>query len=258
MVRRRRLLQLLRKRLRQLLRVTLVLAICLAVAAAALAIWWLTSLNGLPDIGDPFDVAAFRAFRVPDDQNAFTFLRRADEKLTPSPSQRRRSPGLRRIRSCGSGSRRIARRSNCFSRGPNNPTPRTRPENPVVNGQRLTVLALLEGEQATREWRHGGRLGLLSRGPPHDNSHQAAGELGSAFRRSTHIGTAWLRQRLATWAADPRTTIPQLHGALDEVLKSEPRPEWDSFAIKAGYLEMMRSLEQPVRSRHPAGDRVGI
>ncbi len=78
-----KLLQLLRKRLRQLLRVALVLATCLAVAAAAFAIWWLTSLNGLPDIGDPFDVAAFRAFSVPDDQNAFTFLRRAQEKLTP-------------------------------------------------------------------------------------------------------------------------------------------------------------------------------
>ena len=75
-----KLLQLLRKRLRQLLRVTFVLAICLALAATAFAIWWLTSLNGLPDIGDPFDVAAFRAFSVPDDQNAFTFLRRASEK----------------------------------------------------------------------------------------------------------------------------------------------------------------------------------
>jgi hypothetical protein len=79
----RKLLQLLRKRLRQLARVTLVLAICLAVAAAALAIWWSTSLNGLPDIGDPFDVAAFRAFSVPDDQNAFAFIRRANEKVTP-------------------------------------------------------------------------------------------------------------------------------------------------------------------------------
>jgi hypothetical protein len=76
-------LQLLRKRLRQLLRVMLVLAICLAVAATALVIWWLTSLNGLPDIGDPFDVAAFRAFTVPDDQNAFTYFRRASEKVTP-------------------------------------------------------------------------------------------------------------------------------------------------------------------------------
>ncbi len=78
-----KLLQLLRKRLRQLARVTLVLAIGLAVAASAFAIWWLNRLNGLPDIGDPFDVAAFRAFRIPDDRNAFAFLRRAIEKVTP-------------------------------------------------------------------------------------------------------------------------------------------------------------------------------
>jgi hypothetical protein len=69
--------QLLGKRLRQLARVTFVLATCLALAATALTIWWLTSLNGLPDIGDPFDIAAFRAYHIPDNQNTFTFLRRA-------------------------------------------------------------------------------------------------------------------------------------------------------------------------------------
>src|SRR6516165_1077218 len=74
---------LLRKRLRQLLRVVVVLAACVAIAATAFAIWWLNSLNGLPDIGDPFDVAAFRTFSIPDDQNAFAFLRRAIEKTTP-------------------------------------------------------------------------------------------------------------------------------------------------------------------------------
>jgi CubicO group peptidase (beta-lactamase class C family) len=61
----------LRKRLRQQLRATLVLAIPLAVAAAALAIWWPRSLNGIPDIGGPHDVEASRALRIPDDQTAF-------------------------------------------------------------------------------------------------------------------------------------------------------------------------------------------
>jgi len=60
-------------------------AICLALTATAFAIWWLKSLDGLPDIGEPFDVEAFRAFRIADKQNAFTFLRRADQKLTPGP-----------------------------------------------------------------------------------------------------------------------------------------------------------------------------
>ena len=76
-------LQLLRKRLRQLLRITLVLVICVALAATALAIWWLRSLDGLPDIGDPFDVAEFRAFRIPDEQNALILMRRAADKFTP-------------------------------------------------------------------------------------------------------------------------------------------------------------------------------
>ena len=80
-----KLLPLLRKRLRQLLRVTFVLAIGVAVVASALAIWWLTCLNGLPDIGDPFDVNAVHGFTIPDDENALVFLRRAQEKLILLP-----------------------------------------------------------------------------------------------------------------------------------------------------------------------------
>src|SRR5205814_9455921 len=71
-------------------------------------------------------------------------------------------------------------------------------------------------------------------------------------RRMTHavrVNTVcgWLRQRLATWAADPETTIPQLKSALDEVLKTEPRPEWDSFALKIGYIEIINMMLRPMR-----------
>ena len=42
------------------------------VLAAVGAGWWSTQLWGLPDIGDPFDVAAFEAASgVPDERNAF-------------------------------------------------------------------------------------------------------------------------------------------------------------------------------------------
>ena len=77
--------QLLRRRLRQLARVMIVLAIGVALAGTALAIWWLTSLNGLPDIGDPFDVAALRAFSIPEDRDAFVFFRRANEQRSVFP-----------------------------------------------------------------------------------------------------------------------------------------------------------------------------
>ncbi len=63
----------------------LVLAIGLAIAGTALGIWWLRSLSGLPDIGDQFDVASVRAFRIADEQNAFAFFRRANERLGHIP-----------------------------------------------------------------------------------------------------------------------------------------------------------------------------
>ena len=187
-----KLLQLLRKRLRQLARVTLVLAICLAVAAAALAIWWLTSLNGLPDIGDPFDVAAFRAFSVPDDQNAFAFLRRADEKLTPirggaGGARPGRSEVLvvdreSEVAGVGRGESRGARTVSAGGRTTRRGAPGRRSHSRRGSG-RLDRAGPPRGEQATGERRHGGRLGLLSRGPPHDHSHQAAGKHASALFR---------------------------------------------------------------------------
>jgi hypothetical protein len=81
-----KLIRLLRKRLRQLAVAVAALGVALTVAAAGVAIWWLTCLNGLPDIGDPFDVSAFRAISMPDEKNAFTYYRRAQEVLSPFPA----------------------------------------------------------------------------------------------------------------------------------------------------------------------------
>ena len=119
------------------------------------------------------------------------------------------------------------------------------------------MLALLEGEQATRERRHGGRLGLLSRGPPHDHPHQAAGKHASASaihgRRA-----AWLQRRLTDWATDPRTTIPQLRNALEDVLKNEPKPEWDLFAIKVWLSRTHARAGAADTAFCSAGDRRGM
>ena len=76
-------LRLLPKRLRELLRGTLVLATCFAVAATAFAIRCQTNLNRLPDIGEPFDVVEIQAFSLPGDQNAFKILGHSNEKSVP-------------------------------------------------------------------------------------------------------------------------------------------------------------------------------
>ena len=236
--------QLLGKRLRQLARVTFVLGTCLALAATAVTIWWLTSLNGLPDIGDPFDVAAFRAFHVPDDQNAFTFLRRAKEALTPAPPRVEISwsEASQQSREWVEANRRAIK---LFQQGAEQSDAANPGGDSVVNGQRLALLVLLEGDKRLASGDTAGAWDCnrsVLRMATHTRRR-------GSLRQRQDLDAYWyglLRQRLDTWAADPRTTIPQLRSALEEVLMSEPKPEWESFAIKAGYLEMMRSLEQPL------------
>ena len=132
-----------------------------------------------------------------------------------------------------------------FQQGADQPDAANPGGDSVVNGQRLTLLVLLE---AGRREASGDMAGAW-------DCYRAILRMATHTRRRgslaqrVDLGYYWdvlARKRLATWAADPRTTIPQLHGALEEALKNEPGPEWDSFAIKAGYLAMMRSLEQPV------------
>jgi len=55
-----------------------------------------------------------------------------------------------------------------------------------------------------------------------------------------------LRKRLATWAADTRTTILQVRRALEEVVECRPMPERDAFTLKIEYLDLMRFLDRRV------------
>jgi hypothetical protein len=247
------------KRLRQLARAILGLAI---VGALALTIWWLTILSGLPDIGDPFDVAALREVTIPDDQNAFTFLRRAHEALTPLPDLPR------------------AARNAAPTVGWSQADPKLRA---WVEANRPALERFRQGadqsdgiwqragvpywQRCCDGWRrhrifHGGLMWLaLLEGGRRAESGDPAGAWDcyrAVLRMTTHLRRrgcltlrflanivhTQLRQRLATWAADPRTTIPQLRRALEEAVASQPRPEWDAFSLKLEYLELMRFLEQ--------------
>jgi hypothetical protein len=50
------------------------------------------------------------------------------------------------------------------------------------------------------------------------------------LRADLHLGE--LQQRLAKWAGDPRTTIPRLRRALEEVVACRPKPEWYACMLK--------------------------
>ena len=74
------------RRGRQLGRALLILLIGLLFMAGLLEAWRGASMLGLPDVGDPFDVAEFQAFRIPPEQDAVGLFRRAQEKLTRMPN----------------------------------------------------------------------------------------------------------------------------------------------------------------------------
>jgi hypothetical protein len=250
-----KMLQLLRKRFRQLLRVTLVLAIGHAVAATAIAIWWLTSLNGLPDIGDPFDVAAFRAFSVPDDHNAFTYFRRASAKVTPirgmvggegaDPGDSKFSWSIANTmwRKWAAENREPFE---LFQQGAEQPDAANLAGDPTadVYPHLLITLAILE---ASRRQESGDMAGAWDcyRSVLRTITHFR--RRGSTLQRGCARGASReLQRRLAEWAAEARTTIPQLHIALEFVLENEPDPDWDLFAVKYGYLELMGAMERPI------------
>ena len=65
-------------------------------------------------------------------------------------------------------------------------------------------------------------------------------------RQNAREASRPLQRRLTDWATGPRTTISQLRTALEVVLENEPKPEWDLFAVKYGYLELMGALERPI------------
>jgi len=183
--------ELLRKRLRQLLRVVVALAACVAVAATAFVVWWLNSLNGLPDIGDPFDVAAFRAFRIPDDQNAFAFLRRAHEKLTPIRWGEGLYPDAAKFSwsIADPASREWAGENRealeLFLQGADQldaSLPAGEPTANMVLGD-LTWVAFLEGSRRQESGDMAGAWDCHRAGPPHDHSHEAAGRPASALFR---------------------------------------------------------------------------
>jgi hypothetical protein len=253
--------QLLRKRLRQLLRVSLVSVICLTIGAGVLAIRWLTCLNGLPDIGDPFHESATRNLKIADDRNALHFLLRAQAKLIPLPEfpQGVRSavqtvawsqadPKLRKWVSANLPALELFQQGADRADGIWQPAGQYYWQNyPMMGDNGLMSVALLEG---SRRGESGDMAGAWDcyRAVLRMTTHlRRRGQLD--WRATANVVHAALRERLLTWATDPKTTIPQIRRALDEALESQPRPEWDVATLRFEYLDLMRYLEAQV---HPS------
>ena len=250
-------------------------AVLLAMIAAP-PLWWSMQLLGLPDIGDPFDVQAFRPFTIPDDRNAFVLYRQAADRLGPldrrsagrsrgriaDPTQTGESGVVRdrsltrlvegRSRRSAAGPRRIARRWRCTARGPSGPMRSTRDRNGSGRSPRtqdrwpsLRVVppaGPARGVAAGGAGRHGGRLGLVSGGP-------AGAPTTSACAGRSPVGPSprsWhneLLTRLTDWSADPRTTPAMVRRALDDVIACGSLAPSETYTLKAEYPDVDRTLD---------------
>ncbi len=243
------------RRSRLLRRLLLLLAIGVAFVAGGLEIWRCAGLIGLPDVGDPFDVAAFRAFRIPPEQDAVVLFRQAQEKITAMP--RRSSAALRlgavvgwseagpELREWASANRGVLETLRAAAQRTDGLVHSTFDRNGIEFDLKLgkfTWLALLEASRLEEQgdmaaaWRwyravRRMRVHVMRR--------------GSLLQRFVAEGNCYgLQARIATWAADRRTSVPLLRRALEDVVAGEPQAEWVSFSLKVDYLRMMDELDE--------------
>jgi hypothetical protein len=244
------------------------IAVLLAMMAAPPS-WWSIQLLGLPDIGDPFDVAAFRAMTIPDEQNAFVLYRQAGDRLKPlSASTKARDQTL----------------------APNARWPQVHPEfrrwleenreamelyrRGTDRADALGLVGPVPDDPASDKMKSSlasfHRLALFEALRLEDRGDMAAawGWYRAALRASYHMGVRGsvfarmgacarhgdLRRRLASWAADKRTTPAMLHRALDDVVACEAFTPSESYTLMAEYAWLDRALD----SCHSLGRSISL
>jgi hypothetical protein len=242
------------RRTRQLLRVLLFLTIGILFFAAVLEGWRGSRLLGLPDVGDPFDVAEFRAFRVLQNQDAILLLRRAQAKLSRMPGMSntviragpvvgwsKTPPELRQWVIANRAVLEMFREAAERPDGIVHPADDRDPYD-VVNLGQFAWLALLEASRLAEQGDVEGAW-IWYRALIRMKGHLM--RRGSIFQR--YVGDRNLidlRPCIAIWAADRRTTVPMLRRALDDIRANEPKPEWERLSLRVEYLRKIGELNE--------------
>jgi hypothetical protein len=216
-------------------------ALLMIVVFAGPPLWWAIQLISLPDIGDPFDFAAFRAFTIPDERNAYVLYCQAAARLKPWVPSRTTtgrqvdwlvswSKLVPEARQWADGNREALA---IYRRGSELPDalgafPKFRGDHEdlwgmAVSFQYFETLALLESSRLEEQGDMAGAWGWY-RAALRTIHH--VGMHGTVFRRG--IAQRWHMQlsgRLAGWAADSRTTPALLRQAVDDVTACESLPQ---------------------------------
>jgi hypothetical protein len=239
------------------------LVMVLVAIVAGPPLWWATQLVRLPDVGDPFDVAAFRAYTIPDERNAFVLYRQAATLIKPNAGFPKtwttRVDMLARWPMAVPELRQWAEENRealaVYRQGTERPDALEMTigfdRESFKTFQALSLfrpMILLEASRLEDQGDMAGAWGwyrALLRTVHHVGMH------GTVYRRS-HI-QRWHRQfreRMTTWAAEPRTTPALLRRALDDVVACEALAPSELDSLKAGYLDANWLLNSPTNPGH--------
>ena len=228
-------------------------AIALVVLAtiAIFATWRATSLSGLPDVGDPFDIAAYADVKVPDDRNAFTLYRHATKLVTKPPKD-----ATFAWATAGEAEKRWLESSrgamDFWRKGTERPEalyiePRAMRFDTVLPAiQEARTFAWLASLEGSRLEAAGDMDGALTWYLAVLRCGRHCGTRGAPVERLVGIALNQLAcGPLNRWAADPRVTAPMLRRAIDAAIAAEgmtrPNSEW----IKSAYMITMTMIDDP-------------
>jgi hypothetical protein len=234
-------------------------AAILAAIIAAPVVWWSIQLLGLPDIGEPFDVRAFRSFSIPDETNAFVLYRQAADRLKPLytsniPHDRKIDPNVRwsqadplvhrwaeEHREAMELYRRGSERPDALDPDvTSDPHPQTRMMQPL---RLFQTLALLE---ASRLEEAGDMAGAWTWYRTALRATRHLGRHGTAVMRLVEQSLEkQLCERVSAWAADRRTTPDLIRRAIDDVIACESLRPSESYTLKAEFMSLETLFDGP-------------
>jgi hypothetical protein len=218
-------------------------------------LWWATQLWGLPDIGDPFDVAAFRARTIPDDRNAFVLYDQAAAMLKPRPDYLAKATGKVNLLARWPDAHRDLRRwaednreaLAVYRRAAERPDALDRAigldEDKIKTFRALWTIHLIVLLETSRLEKQGDMAGAWSWYRALLRTAHHAAMHSDAYRRSMIL--RWQRQvriRLKEWAADRGTTPAMLRQAIRDVVACEALAPSETDTLKVGYLEAIDLL----------------
>ena len=233
------------------------------VIVASPPLWWWMQLMGLPDIGDPFDVRAFRASTVPDDRNAYVLYKQAAALLTLNPAYlakssvkadmlARWSAAVPEVRRWADDNRQALA---LYRQGADRPDA----VDPDIGLGRenlrtfsaLWAFRLLAFLEASRLEDKGDMAGAWEMYLALMRTIHHVGMHSGAYRRN--MIQRWhrdLRNRVLTWSDDRRTSPALLRRAIDDVVACERLAPSEQDSLKSGYVEVMELLESPRNPGH--------